>query len=272
MTIKTRNRISIIFTTASIFIFLIEFLVFGYMFFSKEFTYPEVLFDNPLPDILFHRYSRVYVFTGLLIGCLYTIFTSLYIWLGFEKTQSAEVSYFMLFLLSFIFDSTRIYIPFFYTKGPYSTLIFTIGNLITYARILAPLSLVSLCVFVEDEDRQNTERNLISIILCAAFFTAAIPLNSSIVYPNFSIYYSYYSTILTTSIIITVMTTLVLLFKQYKNESKQFITIGYAMMSFGYLFIWNSINLTYLLTGTILLIPGTILYLGALHKRYMFDM
>lgn len=271
MTIKFRNRLNIGFICFSIFIFLVNISFFIHSLIVGNYTLPDFTATSSSQSF-FLRYRIYYVFASIIFLMLYTIATSFYLWLGFEKTQSSEVIFILLFLASFIFDSVRLLIPFYYTKGPYSTFIFTLGNFIILSRILAPLSLLSLNVFTTEDERQNVERNLLMILVCATIFAVYIPLNTGDVYKNFAISYSFDKTIFLTQITINILTIFIMFLRQFNAKSSQILTFGYAMISFGYIVLFNTWNLLTLTAGIILTTTGTILYLGSLHKGYMFDM
>jgi len=272
MTIKIRNRFNIAFLVFATLIYLIEAGLVSIKLITKNYTLPEVFFTSDPANIFLHSYNVYYVYAGIIFLALYTLATGFYIWRGFEKTQSSEVIYILLFLSCFVFDSARILVPFYYSEGAHSNFIFTIGNIILLARILAPLSLLSLNVFDTEEERQNTERNLLMILVCSMIFAIMIPLNTTIVYTNFTIYYSFYKVLITTSIVIIVLTIFVSFVKQIKNNGSQVITVGYGLLCFGYLITFDTSNLLKLVSGITFMVVGTVMYLRSLHNRYMFEM
>ena len=75
-----------------------------------------------------------------------------------------------------------------------------------------------------------------------------------------------------TFITINILTIFIMFLRQFNAKSSQILTFGYAMISFGYIVLFNTWNLLTLTAGIILTTTGTILYLGSLHKGYMFDM
>lgn len=272
MTIKTRNRLNVAFLIISILVFLCEAALVAVKVINQDYTLPEVTFVGEVQNVFLHSYNIIYVYIGIAFLACYTVVTSILLKLSFEKTQSSEVIYILLFLSSFVFDSSRILVPFYYSEGSHSNFIFTIGTCILMARILAPLSLLSLNIFNTEEERQNTERNLLMILVCAMTFAVFIPLNTNIIYSNFTIYYSFYKALISTSVTIIILTIFVSFIKQLRNKSKQTITIGYGLLSFGYLIEFDTSTLLSLISGSTFMIIGTFLYLKALHERYMFDM
>ena len=272
MTIKLRNRLNIAFLIISILVCLVEAGLITFKLITKNYTLPELYFTTEPSGFFRFKYNVLYVYIGSIFLVLYTITTSIYVWLGFEKTQSSEVVYILLFLASFLFDSCRILVPFYYSDGPHSNFIFTLGTCTLLARILAPMALLSLNIFTSEEERQNTERNLLMIFVCAMTFAFFIPLNTSKIYSNFTIYYSFYKALISTSVTIIVLTIFVNFIKQLKNKGSQAITIGYGLLSFGYLITYDSSNLLKLVSGCSFMIIGTIIYLKSLHNSYMFEM
>lgn len=272
MTIKTRNRLNIIFSAIALIILLINLSLLIYNLVTKNFSYPEIYFQKQYSSNFLLRFNPVFVILGIFFLLLYTLLTSIALWLGFEKTQSSEIIYILLFLASFLFDSARFLISIFYSKAAYSSFLFALGNCVLLSRILAPLSLVSLNIFVSEEERQNTERNILMLFVTATFFTICIPINTAIVFPNFSISYSFSNTLFATSVVINIITIFIYAVSQYKNNSSQILTLGYAMLCFGYLIMFNCTNLIRFILGSILMSVGTIFYINSLHNRYMWEM
>lgn len=272
MTIKMRNRLNIAFLVASILVCLTEAALVTIKLLNNNYSLPEIFFITEPSKFILFNYKEHYVYIGLAFLMCYTITTSIFVWRSFEKTQSSEVIYFLLFLLALLFDSFRILVPFYYSEGAHSNMVFTLGTCILMARLLAPLSLLALNIFDTEEERQNTERNIIMIVVCAMSFAFFVPLNTTIVYSNFTIYYSFYKALISTSITIIVLTIFVSFVKQIKAKGKQTITIGYGLLGFGYLINFDSSSLLRLISGSVFMITGTILYLKALHDRYMFEM
>lgn len=272
MTIKTRNRLNIIFSAITLAILLINLAFLIYNLITKNFSYPEIYFQQKTSSNFLLKFNPIFVILGIFFLLIYTFLTSLALWLGFEKTQSSEIIYILLFLASFLFDSARYMISLFYTKGAYSSFLFALGNEVLLSRILAPLSLVSLSIFVSEEERQNTERNLLMLFVTATFFTICIPINTAIVFPNFSISYSFSKTLFVMSVVINIITIFIYAISQHKNNSSQILTLGYAFLCFGYLVMFNCTNLLKFILGSILMSVGTIFYINSLHNRYMWEM
>ena len=272
MTIKTRNRLNIIFSAIALIILLINLSLLIYNLITKNFSYPEIYFQKQYSSNFLLRFNPIFVILGIFFLLLYTLLTSIALWLGFEKTQSSEIIYILLFLASCLFDSARFLISIFYSKAAYSSFLFALGNCVLLSRILAPLSLVSLNIFVSEEERQNTERNILMLFVTATFFTICIPINTAIVFPNFSISYSFSNTLFATSVVINIITIFIYAVSQYKNNSSQILTLGYAMLCFGYLIMFNCTNLIRFILGSILMSVGTIFYINSLHNRYKWEM
>lgn len=271
MTIKIRNRFNFVFSGITLTVLLLNLSLLIYKFVTKSFSYPDFYFEKQTSTLLLFKYNPTIVIISIFFLLLYALGTSIYLRLGFEKTQSSEIVFFLLFLLSFLFDSARLLIFLFYSSGAYSNFIFIFGNCVLLSRILAPLALLSLIIFVSEQERQNIERNLLLLLVTSTFFTMSIPLDTAIVYPNFAIFYSFSKVIFTASIVFAVLAIIISFITQFQNNSKQFTTIGYAMIWLGYLLIFNCTNIIRFILGSGFLVCGTIFYINALHNRYMWE-
>lgn len=250
MTIKTRNRIT-----------------FGFFIFSILIVVAELvlLFFKPIQP---HSIS---VITGVFLQNLYVIVVLMFILRAFEKTQSTEIFFFVLFLFACLCDSLRLIVVLFHTSNTYSTALLIAGNITLFARIMIPLSLMSTIVLNEETHRQNMERISLLILVVGIFLASFIPLNTSIIKPNYLVAFSYEKTIKITTIAIHCANALTLFMQNYNKESNQFTTIGYILLTLGNYMMFNSINYLYLIAGFLLLSGGTALFLRSLHKYYLWN-
>ena len=145
MTIRFRNRMTLIF-----FIITVSCLMLGtfftlYQFFSGRIVLPEVYTKNLSQNVLF-RYLPLCVYAGIFILLLYVCITTMIIYHSFEKTQAPDIVFFLLFLIACLCDTSRILVPAFHLSGTFSIFLLKVGNLHLFARLLAPLALMGTAV------------------------------------------------------------------------------------------------------------------------------
>ncbi len=269
MTIRFRNRMTLIFFIISISCLMLGIFFTLYQFFSHGIVLPEV-YIKAVSENLFLRYNPVCVYAGIFIELLYVCLTTIIIYHSFEKTQAPDIVFFLLFLAACLFDTTRLLVPTFRLSGTFSDFLLRIGNFHLFARLLAPLALMGNTVMSTEEFRQNTDRNCIILILTALFFAEMIPLNTAIILPNFCISYGYVRAIRALCLLICAVSTISLFCTNRKNEYKQTMTLGFLLLCIGYSIIFYCYSILTLLSGTILLGIGSYLYLNEVHKHYLW--
>lgn len=269
MTIRVRNRITFTLLIASIFILLLALAATSYQFITGTFYAPDTYLRGTFTG-LWTSYNEKCVIANIFILMLYSCLTLLGIFLSFEKTQATDILYFLLFIVACLTDSFRILVPILHINITYSEALLRLGNITIFSRVLVPLSFLGLTVFSSEEFRQNTDRNCAIFIIVAFFFAELLPLNTAVILPNFSISYGYIKLIRYLSFTITMLCTFSLYLTNKKNEYKQIMTFGFLMMAFGYSIMFFCYNLLGIITGPILLIGGTVIYLSQLHKHYLW--
>lgn len=271
MTIKTRNRFTLAFLIFSILIFAAELSLASIQFFKGNLKFPEVFFSKPTSNLFLLKYRPECVLIGIFLKNIYVIFSTLFILRAFEKTQSSEIFYFLLFLLACLCDSAKILIPLFHISQTYSTTLLIIGNVLLFSRILFPLSLMSTIILYENEHHQNIERNSLLLLVVATFLAAFIPLNTTIIEPHFIVSYGYEKTIKITTVIIQLANILTLIFRNINRNSKQWTTIGIFILSIGIFCFFGNTCILSLALGFFGTCIGTFIFLRALHKFYLWN-
>ena len=269
MTIRFRNRMTLIF-----FIIAISCLMLGtfftlYQFFSHEINLPEV-YTKALSTNILLRYHPFCVYAGIFIMLLYICVTTLIIYHSFEKTQAPDIVFFLLFLFACLCDTSRLLVPTFHLSNTFSLFLLKVGNFNLFARLLAPLALMGNTVMSTEDFRQNTDRNAIILVIISMFFAEMIPLNTAIILPNFCISYGYVKAIRAFSFLTCAVSAISLFRTNQKNDYKQIMTIGYILLCIGYTLIFYCYNIAALVAGTLLLGSGTYLYLNEVHKHYLW--
>lgn len=269
MTIRFRNRMTLIF-----FIIAISCLMLGtfftlFQYFSGGIVIPEV-YSKALSEKFLLRYHPLCVYAGIFIMLIYICITTLIIYHSFEKTQAPDIVFFLLFLIACLCDTSRLLVPAFKLSGTFSLFLLKIGNIHLFARLLAPLALMGNTVLSTEEFRQNTDRNCIILVIISLFFSEMIPLNTSVILPNFCISYGYVKAIRGFCLLTCVVSSVALFRTNQKNEYKQIMTIGYILLCIGYTLIFYCYNILSFAAGILLLGGGSYLYLNEVHKHYLW--
>ena len=269
MTIRFRNRMTLIFFIVSVSCLLLGTFVTVYQFLSERMVLPEVYITSPSQNFLL-RYNPIFVFAGIFMILIYVCVTTLIIFHSFEKTQAPDIVFFLLFLLACLADSSRILVPSLHLSGTFSPFLLKVGNINLFARLLAPLALMGNTIMSTDDLRQSTDRNCIILIIVSMFFAEIIPLNTAVVLPNFCISYGNVKAIRTFCLILCIVSTISLFRTNMKNEYKQIMTLGFIFLCIGYSLLFYTFNLLSLIAGTLFLGFGTYFYLNEVHKHYLW--
>ena len=269
MTIRFRNRVTLILFVIAISCLLLGSFITLYQFLSGNMVLPDV-YTKFLSENILLKYNPVWVFTGIFIMLLYCCVTTIIIFHSFEKTQAPDIVFFLLFIAACLADTSRLLVPVFRLSGTYSLFLLKLGNIHLFARLLAPLALMGNTVMSTDDFKQNTDRNSIILIIIALFFSEIIPLNTAVILPNFCISYGYVKAIRAFCLITCAFSAICLFIINQKKEYKQTMTLGFILLCIGYTLIFYCYNITALISGTLLLGGGTYLYLNEVHKHYLW--
>ncbi|MBP3708924.1 MAG: hypothetical protein J6I73_00735 [Treponema sp.] len=205
---------------------------------------------------------------------LFLIFSSsaiLYLYIQFEKTQSIEVIFFAVFLIGCTSEAMRLYVPFFNLWHSFSTFLIFIGRVVLFGRILAPAALLFDAVFSGTEQRQNVERNLVVLIVISIALSLLIPLNTAIVLPNFCVHWGSSKTFYIIRVLILVAAVLSVFVNTRTMGRKEKTSYGFLALTIGYEVCCLSTSVIAVIVGNLLLFVGTAVYLGSLHRRYLWQ-
>ena len=257
MTIRFRNRMTLVFFIISVSCLLLGSFFSLFQFLSGTLTLPEV-YTKGLSDKFLLRYSPICTFIGIFVLLLYICITTIIIYHSFEKTQAPDIVFFLIFLIACLCDTSRVFVPLFRVSGSFSLFLLKIGNIHLFARLLAPLALMGNTVMSTEAFRQNTDRNSIILIIISMFFAEIIPLNTAVILPNFCISYGYVKAIKGFSLLVCLVSTISLISTNRKNEYKQIMTVGFILLCIGYSLIFDSYNILSLSAGALFLGSGAL--------------
>ncbi len=275
MTIKTRNRLLVIFFSISLLILAANILQFIYASLNNGLILPKepVRVFTPFTGKGIFGYNKYAVLSGIFALCVYVPAVAIIIYASFEKTQSIEVIYFSMFLLGCFFESLRLLIAEFELWSTYSKLLITLGKGIIGGRILAPLSLFFASIFSESNQRQNVENNLLVLVVISIALAVLYPLNTLQTTTTYSVLWGYNKLFVIFKIILFLSTICAMILNTTSENRKEMSSslIGFILLFIGYLLLINTDCFFNLLSGSILLTTGTTMYLHSTHVLYMWN-
>lgn len=268
MTIRLRNRVNFFFFIIALVILAVNTAVFLYNFIAGNIAVPsDVISKSSFPLL---RYDFWSVIASVLAINIYVVAVSFILLRTFEKTQATEVFFFLVFLTSLLFDTSRIFVPVRGISESFSYTLIHIGNLTLAARLLAPISLFALTAFCEEEFRQQTEQNCIICILVAVFFAVFLPVNTAIIGPNLCISYGFGKMVHGFSMVLYIASVMTLFIRNKKDSFSQINTAGFLMIIIGYNILFSASSIAGLASGVMILSAGTVIYLVKLHQHYLW--
>lgn len=269
MTLRSRNRLFLLFFIASLLCSLVYALFYIYAFVKGGITPPE----NPLRPLAIYEGKALFTYhfpaSLLAIGIfiIYVPIGALILRLGFEKTQSIEIIYFSGFLLACLAEGNRIILPLFGLWKTYTSLFIFNGRLVFAGRILAPLSLLFAAIFSDSEQRQNVERNYIVLIVVSILFGLLAPLDTASIVSTCTVRWGYattFNTIRSFVFLATLVTTIINAITKDSIELKE-NAVGFVLLMLGYSLLLAADNYFILIISTALFATGNVFYLRSIH-------
>ena len=187
----------------------------------------------------------------------------------FLKTNSSEIFFYSLFLISLVFDLSRSYIAVFsYFRIPEYYNIY-ISRVCYFGKFFGLSSLFLAAFFTSDAETKKTETAAAIIILTAYMLASSIPfstykLATMIQQPG---YFSYFAFAV---ISIEVLTVLIFILNYFQSGNREYLALSMSMI-----LIFTGRETTFFIsepyifaTGLALLASGTVLFSNKVHQIY----
>lgn len=274
MTIKSRNRFFLLFIILT-FLLLASYVgeyIAAYL--AKNIVPPEntVRILNIFPKTLIFGYNFYASIGGILCFVLYAAICSIYVLIGFEKTQSYEVVYFFYFLASCLMESIRIILPLTGIWRNFLPLLEIIGRIVYCARFMAPLTFLFASLFSETEFRQIMNRNILTIILLSIFAAMIVPIDTVRLTSTCTLIWGFKLTFVILRILIFVATLASMFINAYQKDNAELkrAAVGYIFIALGYSVLILCDNFVFLGISIPCLAVGTVVYMQGIHNTYLW--
>ncbi len=271
MKIKTRNTIFTILMFFSLLLLVTSGIFLGISIYLKNISLP-----NEIPSVYIHNFflfkCNIYAVIASIFFILVYIFVALLlINVEFEKTQSTEIIYFVLFLCSMLMEAGRLLTPLFNLWENITILEIYITKALIFGRTIAPLSLIFSVIYSNSENRQNVEQNIAVIVVISLFIAASVPVNTGTMLPIGSLKIGFGNLIYTILLILFVVAFISMILKILQNHLDKKLLLGFLLLIVGYFILIQTYNFLGLILGIILLSYGTYVYLKTIHKQYLWN-
>lgn len=271
MTIRSRNRFNNILFYVSLAFLLVNTGFFVFATLKSNLLDLPSFFEGFSVRKLFFGYNRLVVFASLFFMNLYVVVVSRGMNHAFEKTQCTEISFFFCFLIACLAECSRFYIPVFAFENSFSSVLVFLGNVSAFARLAAPFSILAGVIMSGIEQRQNVERNMSMILILAVFIATILPMNTSVIEPNFRVHAGFDKIVVTIEVFIDTLAAITLFIYNLRDGNNQKTFFGLVLIIAGFVLNINSTNLFKFILSTVFFSAGSILYLKELHDRHLYD-
>lgn len=274
MTLVSRNRLFL-----ASFILAVVFIVVTTVFFIIAMLNDSIAIPQehqrlfPLPQLPLISSNFLAALASAILLTLYSAIILGISLVNFEKTRSLEIIYLVLFGLGCLFEGIRIWLPILNLWVNNSHLYVLMGQLLFFGRVLSVISLLALSLLaIEMENKQNIELSILVVGSVAALLARAIPINTLVIPSNCGIRFGMETTFLLISAVSLLAGFMAMLHQSHDHGSPEYakVSIGFIILSAGYLVLTETDCLLFLSVGGILITVGSILFLINLHKFHMW--
>lgn len=274
MTLNTRNRFLLTLFVISI-SFLLIFSIISLIFFIKGDFSSTPKFERLLPieseNFLLKNSPISSVFSNLML-LLYVSISCYFLYTSFEKTKSPETIYLMGFFIGCLLQSLKILVVILKLWDTSSYILILLSRIEIVGRLFAPICLLFTAMFTDIEKLQEADRNIGLTLGISAFVASILPINSTKIYSNFTLYCGFESCIIFFIFFCALITIIAFIFTSKQREIPFWIspTPYFVVMYFGYIILTTTDDFLALFLGSILLGFGSCGILSKLHKYYLW--
>lgn len=267
MTLNSRNRLfKILFIISSSLLGLLALTAALRIIFKQPVSLRSFDFSSITGIVPFLFTSMPYAaLVSTLLISLYAPITSYLVRYSFEKTQSAEIIYFSVFIIGCLCEVFSLAIPVFSLWDSYSYLLLFIGRGAFAGRLLTVFSFLFAALFSKESQIQEADRNVIITIFLAVLFAAIIPVDTRTISNSMMVKTGFTTTFTAAKICLSVITFFTLFFTDRKKTG-----FGYLFLYGGYVILITGSSPFTTIIGSICLYSGTKIYLDEIHTYYLW--
>ncbi|QQO09560.1 DUF3631 domain-containing protein [Breznakiella homolactica] len=211
-------------------------------------------------------------YISMILACTYSLATTILIFYFFEKTQSSEILFFSLFVLSFTAEVMRTAVPLFSVlELPHVYLIMT-GRVLYFGRYFGLLSLFAASVYAAGLDIQKQGTVILISFVITMLIAIGIPIDGLSWDTSFTVTTGYSSMFTLAEAGIGFITILSFFIAAYSRGSKEytFIGIGSLLVYIGRNVLLTADTWPPLPLAIAMLAAGTWLTCTRIHQVYLW--
>ncbi len=211
--------------------------------------------------------SPNYIFGFTLL--LYSAVSLFFVRLFFYKTNSTEVFFFMLYLISLLFESSRSLILLLKELNSSFVYIMFLSRAAYFGKICGVFSLFVSALSSSDIGISKLNTPIIIIAVLSFMFSSAVPLSDNILdsgyyMPGFFNYFIF------TFLFIEFLTVLIFVINYFQKRNNEYFYLALSTMLIviGREITFYLVSIEYFIAGMAFMIAGTILFSNKLHEIY----
>jgi len=190
----------------------------------------------------------------------------------FENTQSPEILFFGLFIISLSFEFIRIVLPLKMAFPFPAMYLIAIFRALFFGRYFGMFSLFAAGVYAAGMDMQKQQNIFLMLVLASLYISLNVPIDILVWDSTFLLWNGYNSMLKVAETGIMVITIITFFVSSINKGSKNYITIGIGvLMAFsGRNILFNSDSWITLFPGFFLLLAGAWFVCTRLHREYLW--
>jgi hypothetical protein len=211
-------------------------------------------------------------FATVIVSVVYTLAVSILIYFFFEKTQSPEILFFGLFILSFTFEALRFMLPLKELYG-FSGVFLALGaRILFFGRFSGVLSLCASSVYAAGYNLQKQGSIVIAIAIAALIISLGIPIDGFSWDTNLVMISGYSLILRAAEMGILAISVASFFIAAYTRGSAEYLTVGLGafLVCVGRDLFINADTWLTPIPGFVMLCAGTWLISVKLHEVYLW--
>ena len=275
MTIATRNRLirSAIVFSAIFSVIAVTCVILLITRLSLPLTMSGTRQLSILDSFKLFPYSPIASLLGLAFFPLFSLFFLIYLLFTFEKTQTVEITFFAASIFIVSLESLRLFIPLYQLHLFSGFFSMTISRISLFSRIFFILSLLSSGIFSTGQTIQKLGSGLFLLVFVSFSLSNAIPVNSGNNSSNFLSLPGYPGTLSFLFVILCLLTALsyIILGKNRSSKDYSLLSLASTMLLAGYSTLAFCDSWIFFIVGETLFFLGTWMFLGRMHRYYLWQ-
>jgi len=222
---------------------------------------------------LFPQTANPYIpFATLSAALLWALGSLIVTFYFFENTQSVEVNFFILFVLSFVFEILRISVPLYLAFNLPVVFLKASAHILMFCRYFGLLSLFIASLYAAGLSIEKEENVILPLFIITIFISIRIPVNIFTYDSSFCLVNSYPVTFRIVETVISALTTLSFFASAIKSGLKEyyFTGIGAFFVLTGRSLLIEGDTCILPATGLLLLCAGVYFITTCLRKIYLW--